>query len=1397
MKKTFLPISSYRITRLAVVACVCVLGAYGTTATAQTLTTLYDFCSQGCLDGENPDAGLVQGSDGNFYGTTYEGGANDGGTVFKITPQGTLTTLWQFGPYPSTNGLLPEAGLVQGSDSNFYGTTYEGGANDDGTVFKITPQGTLTTLWQFSGTNGIYPMAGLVQGSDGNFYGTTYGGGPTNFYYPNGYGTVFKITSQGTLTTLWQFGNNPTKGTFPLAGLVQGSDGNFYGTAYEGGLTNLNYGSGYGTVFKITSQGTLTTLWQFSANPTNGEYPAAGLVQGSDGNFYGTTTRGGTNDGGTVFKITSQGTLTTVCQFATNNTSNGYWPSAGLVQGSDGNFYGTTPWGGLTNLVSGYPGYGTVFKITSQGTLTTLHPFGANPTDGKGPAAGLVQGSDGNLYGTTSEGGTNNAGTVFRLTAIQNAWINTASGKWETGPDWSLARGPSIGDAADLITNAATKTVAIDATTVLSNSINGCLTINSLAVWAPLGSTNTLSLTNAGVATPLQVLGGLAVGNGGVLQVSASSVAVGALTNNMGILTFNSGLLVSGGTYVTNSQTFAVGDAVDAATFQLNGGVHSFANGLEIRNNASLTGCGTVTGNVVVDAGGTVLANCGGNLNITGTVTNDGAISAVSGTTLNFFGPLVNNGAIVATNGAVNFYSTLQNNGTVTGVTNSWTDGTGKWETAANWWLNAATSTSDAADLITNAGNNTVTIDATTVLSNAVNSCLTINNLTVSAPSGTTNTLFLNNAGTVTPLQVFSVLTLGTNGAMVVNNSAAQSTNVVNISSASSSLTVTNGGSLVVTNASRTGSVVVNAGSLILGTGTFEANNLIVTNGGTVQNIQTNQVNNGSVTVAGGSLVATNAPTTIGSVSNSVASLSVSSNAAVLTSLTTLAAGADSTASLTLQGTATMQVLSNLTAGSGVGSTATVSIVGGQLTATNGVIGIGNNGSTTNGFGYAQMTVSNGSVVANQILLGSSAGGHGDLTIQPNGLVSLVGSNALLVPDGVTISGGELDIDNGEIQCGGGASFPGSLTMSSGTANCMVIDVGDTSAGTLTISGGQMSVSPLMDVGYASGSAGAVWMSGGTLTASVIILGDSGVGQLSLSNNGIIQVSSSFSVGASGAQGSAGTLTVAGGALTVNAPLNVGVGSVWVSGGQLQATSLLIGYNNYGVGQLTISNGSVQANSLILTNGADSQIALVGGTLESGGTVVTNNQGFVVGNGSSAATFSMAGGTHWFGNWLEIANNATLSGCGTVNGIVTVDAGGTVVANCGTLTFDNILYNNGLLLADGNSTLEAYSTVVNNGIIDAINGSTDFHAGLNNQGTVLTAANVAISQVSPSGQNFIVKIPSLTGHTYQLQYTASMVSPNWQNTGTSQPGNGSVLTFTDYGATANPQRFYRFLVTAP
>lgn len=363
------------------------------TTLAVTFTNLHLF--ENTNNGANPRAALVQATDKNFYGTTFYGGINGNGTVFKITPDGAFTLLHAF--TGASDGSYPYASLIQASDGNFYGTCSSGGAHNGGVVFAMTSGGALTVVHSFAGGNdGAYPFGSLIQGNDGNFYGTTESGGSHD------QGVVFKMTAAGAVTTLHAFGGGTGIGAYPYAGLVQGSDGNFYGTAYAGGVSN------YGTIFKITAAGTLTVLHSFT-NGIDGSYPYANLIQGSDGNFYGTAFAGGNANGGTVFKVSSDGTFTTLHLF--NGGNAGDQPNASLIQATDGNFYGTTSDGD----------FGAIFKMSAAGTLTVLHSFNYD-TDGSSPST-LIIGNDGSLYGTTYIGGfvqqfyPVGSGTVFKYAA--------------------------------------------------------------------------------------------------------------------------------------------------------------------------------------------------------------------------------------------------------------------------------------------------------------------------------------------------------------------------------------------------------------------------------------------------------------------------------------------------------------------------------------------------------------------------------------------------------------------------------------------------------------------------------------------------------------------------------------------------------------------------------------------------------------------------------------------------------------------------------------------------------------------------------------------------------------------------------------------------------------------
>ncbi len=267
-------------------------------------------------------------------------------------------------------GIRPN-GLIQASDGSLYGTCSAGGAYNEGTIFRATLSGKITDLHDFSSltgypganSDGAYPQASLVQASDGGLYGTCPYGGAHQV------GTVFRITTTGAFSTLYAFAGND--GANPSTGLIQAADGNLYGTCPNGGA------SGAGTVFKVTTAGTFTRLYSFTSG-SDGFNPQAALVQATDGNLYGTTSEGGANGTGTVFRLTTAGALTTLYSFTalTTTTSeptntDGASPSASLIQASDGNLYGTCPRGGAY-------GEGTVFKITLSGTFTTLYSFGGS-----------------------------------------------------------------------------------------------------------------------------------------------------------------------------------------------------------------------------------------------------------------------------------------------------------------------------------------------------------------------------------------------------------------------------------------------------------------------------------------------------------------------------------------------------------------------------------------------------------------------------------------------------------------------------------------------------------------------------------------------------------------------------------------------------------------------------------------------------------------------------------------------------------------------------------------------------------------------------------------------------------------------------------------------------------
>jgi len=355
---------------------------FAASAQAQTYNDMHDFNeTDGCC--ASYPSMLVQGQDGNIYGATTGGGTGLLGNIFKLTPSGTFTNIYNF---DGTHGEYPQGGLSMGFDGNFYGTTYQGGSGHAGVIFKVTPSGTESVLYNFTnGSDGAYPKVPPVQAPDGNLYGVT-GNGTDQILY--------KLTPAGVFSVVVTI---PSQTYAPL---LVGTDGNLYGVTLYGGTFNG------GTAFQFSPKKKKLKIIHSFGGTSQGYSPYSPLMQGVDGKLYGTCSTGGTNNGGTVFQMTTGGKLVTLYNFSTTSPVNGATPFAGLVQGSDGFLYGVASVGGAN-------GVGTLFKIDTAGkNITVLHNFATATGDTPFPTPLLH--TNGKIYGLTFHGGAHTAyGAIY------------------------------------------------------------------------------------------------------------------------------------------------------------------------------------------------------------------------------------------------------------------------------------------------------------------------------------------------------------------------------------------------------------------------------------------------------------------------------------------------------------------------------------------------------------------------------------------------------------------------------------------------------------------------------------------------------------------------------------------------------------------------------------------------------------------------------------------------------------------------------------------------------------------------------------------------------------------------------------------------------------------------
>jgi uncharacterized repeat protein (TIGR03803 family) len=453
------PLNSWKATCIVLLFC----AAAASLSAAQTFTTLDTFAVGTFAKPQSP---LVQSIDGNLYG--------EAGNILRITPSGTLTQVnkCSFGLGSCVGGL------VQSPNLDLYGTSSGAGTFNCGTLFQITPNGTAFVLHDFAcGYDGDGPQGGLAHSDNGNFYGVTNKGGGFS------YGTIFEATPSGTVTTLNEF--HGPDGEYPYGGLAVGADGNLYGTTAMGGA------NGYGTFFKITPAGVLTVLHDFEG--IDGASPQATLVQASNGNFYGTATYGGVNytclEGcGTVFEATPAGEVTVLHSF---DGTDGSAPQSALVLATDGNLYGTAAGPMNFNCTTPLGECGTIFQITTAGAFTLLHSFSGS--DGANPVGGLMQATNGTLYGTTVFGSTGGScqnvcpGTVYSLSMGLGPFVAAVPPRDPVGRSLIIL-GSDLTGATSVSFNGTPATFTVVSATEIKTSVPTGATTGTLEVTTPRGT---------------------------------------------------------------------------------------------------------------------------------------------------------------------------------------------------------------------------------------------------------------------------------------------------------------------------------------------------------------------------------------------------------------------------------------------------------------------------------------------------------------------------------------------------------------------------------------------------------------------------------------------------------------------------------------------------------------------------------------------------------------------------------------------------------------------------------------------------------------------------------------------------------------------------------------------